>query len=267
LLYDLEARHSQRSIVPERESDAFLAYLIEDLADEWITKPMYAFRWAHPEHSGWTGRLIAYDQTFGGGLESIERIGGSFEERQVGRNALVGCTPENLPMIEHIGNTVLDLLESHLVDEPFLFGSRPSLGDFGLFGQLSQFVIDYAAIEPCRDRAPYTMRWIHHVHDLSGHEGIWRAEGVPLPKAVHQLLQLAGDAYLPFLLANEAALLVGRDELRISAHGLEYIQAPFKYQARCLAKLREAYGQLSQDAHDELDPILGEHGCLKPLQG
>jgi hypothetical protein len=72
---------------------------------------------------------------------------------------------------------------------------------------------------------------------------------------------------LPFLLANEAAMARGRDELRISAHGLEYVQAPFKYQVRCLAKLREAYAQLSRDAHDELDPILDESGCSKPLRG
>lgn len=74
LLLDLERRHEGRSVVPEREADAFLAFLIEDLADEWLTKAMYAYRWAYPEHTGWTGRLIAYDQSFGGGVEALEQL-------------------------------------------------------------------------------------------------------------------------------------------------------------------------------------------------
>jgi len=61
---------------------AFLAALIEDLADEWLSKAVYAYRWAVPEHTGWTGRLIAYDQRFGGGRASIEKTGQEFGSRR-----------------------------------------------------------------------------------------------------------------------------------------------------------------------------------------
>lgn len=265
LLFDLERRHKQRSVVPAHEGDAFLAFLIEDLADEWLSKAMYAYRWAYPDHTCWTGRLIAYDQHFGGGREAIEQAGHSFETRQVGRNALVGCTEANLPMLERIAELVLDAMEATVPIQPFLFGTRPSLADFGLFGQLCQFSLDLAAIAPCQKRAPYTMRWIHHVHDLSGHEGQWRGPGEPHAPAVPALLALAGTAYLPFLLANAAALQAGSDRVEIRAHGLDYAQAPFKYQAKCLAELRKAYASLSAAAREEIDPLLDSHGCLTPL--
>ena len=266
LIMDLEERHDHRSIIPARESDAFLAALIEDLADEWLSKAMYAYRWAFPEHTRWTGRLIAFDQRFGGGKEVLEKAGDEFETRQVGRNALVGCTEENLPMLLEIAGRVLDALEPSIPERPFLFGNRPSNAEFGLFGQLTQFTLTLAAIEPCQRRAPYTMRWCHHMHDLSGHEGEWRAADEPVSPAVGALLDLAGEAYLPFLLANRAALDSGASRVRVEAHGLAYEGAPFKYQGRCLEELRRAYAALSVAAREEVDPILEAHSCLEPLR-
>jgi glutathione S-transferase len=236
LILDLEERHEHRSIISSRESDAFLAALIEDLADEWLSKAMYAYRWAFPRHTGWTGRLIAFDQRFGGGRAAIEEAGDDFEMRQVGRNTLVGCTEENLPMLMEIAARVLDALEPNIPERPFLFGNRPSNAEFALFGQLTQFTLDLAAIEPCQRRAPYTMRWCHHMH------------------------------YLPFLLANRAALDSGASRIRVEAHGLAYEGAPFKYQGRCLQELRRAYAALSGAARKEVDPILEAHSCLEPLR-
>jgi glutathione S-transferase len=267
LILDLEQRHAERSVIPEREADAFLAALIEDLADEWLSKAMYAYRWAFPEHTQWTGRLIAFDQRFGGGRGAIEKAGHEFETRQLGRNPLVGCTEANMPMLMQIADRVLDALEPNIPEQPFLFGSRPSNADFALFGQLCQFNLDLAAIGPCQDRAPYTMRWCHHVHDLSGYEGEWRREDEPMSPAVDALLDLAGEAYLPFLVANRAALESGADRVRIDAHGLAYEGAPFKYQSRCLEELRRGYAALSDEARRQVDPVLEGHECLAPLHG
>ncbi|MFT5443251.1 MAG: glutathione S-transferase [Myxococcota bacterium] len=268
LILDLEEKHAERSVVPVRESDAFLAALIEDMADEWGSKAMYAYRWAFPEHTNWTGRLIAFDQHFGqgAGVEKIEKAGHAFETRQVGRNALVGCTEANMPMLIHIAEAILDALESSVPDQLFLFGTRPSNADFAIFGQISQFTLDLAAIDVCQQRAPYAMRWTHHMHDLSGHDGEWRAEGKPLAAAIEPLLALTGEAYLPFLVANAAALENGDATVSIEAHGLSYEAAPFKYQARCLAQLRKSYGALSSQARSEADPLLEKHGCLQYLK-
>ena len=265
LIRDLEERHPDRSVRPADEADAFVAELLEDLADEWLSKAMYAYRWAFPDHTQWTGRLIAFDQHFGGGRSFIEKQGHDFETRQVGRNALVGCTDANLPMLIHIAETVLDALEPNIPERPFLFGTRPSNADFALFGQLCQFTLDLAAIEPCQRRAPYTMRWCHHVHDLSGLDGRWRNENESFSPAVQALLELAGEAYLPFLIANQAALDSGADRVQIDAHGLRYEGTPFKYQAKCLAELRAGYSALSSQARQTVDPLLTEHGCLTAL--
>src|SRR6202049_895494 len=40
LAYDLEARHSERSVIPQDTAVAFICDLLEDLADEWAVHPL-----------------------------------------------------------------------------------------------------------------------------------------------------------------------------------------------------------------------------------
>ena len=266
LLYDLEQRHPVvRSLLPTRESDAFLAVLIEDLADEWLTKAMYFYRWFHPEFRKQTSEWIAYDMHFGGGIERMQAWAENFRERQAERLTLVGCTPENRPAIEAIATRFLEVLEPHVVDTPFLFGSRPSIADFGLFGQLSQFVVDLAVIEPARTKAPFTMRWVLLVHDLSGLEGEWWGDDEPLRPAVEALLHIAGEDYLPFLAANARAWKEKAPVVRHESSGLAYEQAPYRYQVKCLAELRKKFAGLSPAAREDLAPLLERTGCAPYL--
>jgi hypothetical protein len=48
-------------------------------------------------------------------------------------------------------------------------------------------------IEHARQRAPYTFRWVLHMHDLSSLEGEWRSDTEPLPDLIEKLLQIAGE--------------------------------------------------------------------------
>jgi hypothetical protein len=168
-------------------------------------------------------------------------------------------------VIESSYQRLLDLLQSHLAEMPFLFGDRPGRSDFAIFGQLTPMTWwDPTPTAIAVERAPRVVNWIQRVDDLSwwdvdGDEG-W-CDAAALPAGVHAMLHEAGSTYAPFMVANAAALDNGADEVVCEIFGSEYRQAPFKYQAKCLVWLREAYDALDDVARRKVDEILAGTGC------
>ena len=257
LIYELENRHAERSIIPEDEGHAFLAHLIEDFADEWLTKAMFGYRWLEEVDQKQMSEWLAFDAFKGGGEAAVEHAK-TFRERQVGRMAIVGCTRENFPLIEASTKRVLAALEAQVTTDHWLFGSRPSLAEFSVFGQLSQLGVDPTAQAMMRAEFPYTYRWLLHVDDASGIEGEWGE----ISPAAQAILSEVGRVYAPFLLANARAAEAGEDTFRIEVDGMPYEQGVFKYQLKCLVDLRTRYEGLSAEAKATVDPILAEAGCM-----
>ncbi len=267
LIHDLEARHpGARSIVPDDPAQGFLAALLEDFADEWLTKAMFGYRWLREIDQVQMSRWLAFDQMGGGGVAASQAAAEFFRTRQVGRMAIVGCTEENFPLIEASTRATLAALEGHVTTRFCLFGTRPSLAEFGIYGQISQLGVDPTPEAMMRADYPYSFRWLLHVDDMSGIDGEWDAPGTPPAPAVLALLKLCGELYFPFLEANAAALAAGAETFELTAMGLPYAQGVFKYQVKCLAELRRQWAALPAPARAELAPILDDAGCLAPLE-
>jgi len=265
LVYDLEARHAERSVVPPSPAHAFLAHLLEDFADEWLTKAMFGYRWLEGVDQIQMSRWLAFDAMKGGGLASSQGFAEKFRARQVGRMAIVGCTPENFPLIEASTRALLDALEAHVVNRHCLFGTCPSIAEFGIYGQLSQLGVDPTAQAMMRKDYPYSFRWLPHIDDMSGINGEWDAEDAPWAPIIVAWLKLVGEIYMPFLLANSAAIEAGEETFSITAMGLPYNQGVFKYQVKCLADLRARFAALNIVARAKVEPLLAESGCLAAL--
>lgn len=254
VIYDLEARHTERRIVPDDPAQAFIAHLLEDFADEWLTKAMFGYRWLEDVDQVQMSRWLAFDNLKGGGLATSQAFAEQFRARQVSRMALVGCTRENFPLIEASTRAVLAALEAHVVNRHCLFGTRPSLAEFGIFGQLSQLGTDPTPQAIMRADYPYTYRWLAHIDDMSGVDGAWEPGFAPV---VAELVRVAGEVYVPFLRANESAAEAGAETFRMEAMGLPYEQGTFKYQLKCLRELRSRYAALEGAARAAADGVLG----------
>ena len=63
------------------------------------------------------------------------------------------------------------------------------------------------------------------------------------------------------MLANAEAIAAGADEVVCELLGTEYRQAPFKYPAKCLTCLREAYEQLDDRSRSVVGALLAGTGC------
>jgi glutathione S-transferase len=265
LIYDLEARHTDRSVIPADPAHAFIAHLIEDFADEWVTKAMFGYRWLEEVDQIQMSHWLAFDAMKGGGLTMSQGYAEQFRARQVGRMAIVGCAAENFPLIEASTRAILGALETHVVDRHCLFGTRPSIAEFSMYGQLSQLGVDPTAQAMMRKDFPYSFRWLLHIDDMSGITGEWDKADAPFAPIITAWLQQVGEIYMPFLLANAAAIEAGEDSFRITAMGLPYTQGVFKYQVKCLADLRARYAALDAHARARIDPLLAQTGCLEAL--
>ena len=265
LAYDLEDRHAGRSIMPDDPCHAFLSHLIEDMADEWLTKAMFHYRWTYAADIEYASHWIA-DDSFPDHIgENRESMAHMFAERQVGRMPMVGCTPENAPVIEASYLRLLALLESHVGLHSYLFGSRPALADFGLFGQLMVLATDPTPMELMRKHAQRTEDWLRQLDDASGVEGDWLSPEDQLPDATLGILSMAADIYLPFLSANAAAAKTGDENFSLQIMGMPYAQGTFGYQVKCLTDLRQRFAALEGEPRQRATNILESCGALSYL--
>src|SRR5690606_25280734 len=80
----------------------------------------------------------------------------------------LGVTPEMGPAIEKSYEGLLAELDAHFAKHEFLFGTRPSIGDFGLYGPLyAHQYRDPASGEIMKKLAPNAVRWIQRMSKRS----------------------------------------------------------------------------------------------------
>eukprot|EP00947_MAST-08B_sp_MAST-8B-sp1_P003844 g3844.t1 len=279
----------------------FLCDLLEDYADEFVTKAMYHYRWVHDPAGA--SRGIALQQALGPAApaELVQQTADFVRERQVGRLAVVGSNETTGPHIEAFFLRLLTLLEAHLAaGYPFLLGTRPSAADFALLGQIHPMIaLDAETSRRVRAHAPRVVAWYAYCTDLSGLAVLDERDGwiastaaataaaatsdspalaspasaaaaaaaaaPPLPPpTLTAILAEIGRLYVPFLLANAAAIERGDKEFSALLDGgkVPWRQPAFKYQAKCLRWLRDGFAALTPKERRWVEEALAPTGCL-----
>jgi glutathione S-transferase len=261
----LEAIYKERSLIPADGALAFLHALIEDYGDEWLTKPMFHYRWNYAPDIQKASHVLILDRMPNLDGARLARSAKMIADRQIARLTVVGSNSITRAVIEDSYRRLLAILDRHIVAGAlFLMGNRPGVGDFGLFGQLSQLThFDPTPSAIAADHAPRVYSWVNRVEDLSSIEV---ADDGWLPRdrvaeSLNPLLSEIGRVYAPFLIANARALSSKALEVRTEIDGREWVQQPFPYQGKCLKWLREAHAALSASDRRFVDQTLAVTGC------
>jgi glutathione S-transferase len=264
LLRELERSHPGRSIVPADPVVAFLDALVEDYADEWVTKCMFHYRWAFAPDIDKAARILPRWFRSDGPEEVAVAMGKQFAERQIERLWVVGSNETTGPVIEASYRRLLALLDARFTESRFVLGARPGTGDFALYGQLTQLTgFDPTPEAIALAEAPRVVAWVHLVEELSGIEPA-EADWIPrdaVPESLRALLGEIGRVYAPFLLANADALERGAQRVECEIDGQPWVQKPFPYQGKCLAWLRQGHAALAAADRSDLETILAGTGC------
>ena len=165
----LESIFPERSLVPKDPALAFLQSLIEDYGDEWLTKPMFHYRWSYAADIQKSSHVLPLDRDVTLDAEQAGKLARMFADRQIGRLGVVGSNRTTAPVIEASYRRLLAVLDAHLAGgQKFLMGERPGAGDFGLFGQLSQLAhFDPTPSAVAAEHAPRVVSWVSWMDDLS----------------------------------------------------------------------------------------------------
>ena len=222
----------------------FLAYALEEAADEWLIKAMFHYRWNYEADRIDASRRIAI-ASLGPDQDPTayaEKIGAFLMTRR----EPLGCTSDNAEAIEaQLDETALRL-DQHLGEHRFIFGEAISFADFGLA------CIFYELLSDPTPRARLAKlknihRWVDSVMaGADGHVG----DVTPWPKLAPTLTPLLDHlllhTYLPWARAN-AASSTTNETFTTHIQGHEFTQSAQKYPAKSWQVLVQRWQALSNE--------------------
>jgi glutathione S-transferase len=162
IIDELELRFPTPSIYPTHPRQRLAALLLEVYGDEWLKLPAMHYRWNH--NYDFAIEEFGRMSKPGASPEAQREAGLKISKPFAGALPMLGVTPKTEAAIEASYEGLLDDLEKHFTTYEFLFGTRPSIGDFGLFGPLyAHQYRDPASGELMKARAPHVARWVERM--------------------------------------------------------------------------------------------------------
>jgi glutathione S-transferase len=266
----LEKEHEGRSSLPSDPALAFLNYLIEDYADEWLTKCMFHFRWAHQADIDNAGPMLIFWNEPTMPDAEAKQAADFISQRQIDRLYVVGSNPVTAQTIESSYERLLVALDGLIQRNGYVLGARPSSADFAIYGQLTQLAIVEPTSAAITARVSRRVRgWIDRVEDLSGlapTDADWLTRDA-LRARIKPLLSEIGRVYAPFLLANAQAVMAGASSFDAVIDGRPWTQPSFPYQAKCLKWIRDEFSALNAQDQSDIRTLIAGTGCDALLAG
>jgi len=261
IIEQLETKFPQPSIHPSSPELAFLSALVEEFGDEWGNKLMFHHRWYDEVDARASARTLARLSLPHGLQQEVAERAGMVLARMSGRGHFVGSSTETAPLITEYYFELLDILEPHLASRKYLFGARPSFGDFGLAAQLYEASVDPTCGGIARARGPNVLDWCFRMIEPRNDGAFESWES--LAPMLAPLLAYVGRYFLPWTTANARALEANEQSFSVVLAGKTYTQPPQKYHAKSLAALKQKYRAVADKS--KLDPILEAADCRRYL--
>jgi len=254
MIHHFELRFPQPAVLPTDPVQRFLCYVIEDLADEWLYRPAVGTRWHFEENAAVGGfelardvavqMPVACDQAFAGVRAHVRSSCGP-----------LGVSADTIQLwVDDVLRPWLRVLGTHLAARPYLFGARPSLADFALFGgNAAHFINDPLCRRWVEADAPSVVQHTHHLLEPEDQTfGDWEND---VPETLLAVLADLGRLYLPWVsraCADGVADVAFANGARVAVLATDFLR---QARATLLARYVAHRGP-------RLDTILGHAGIL-----
>ncbi|KUO57741.1 MAG: glutathione S-transferase [Sphingomonadales bacterium BRH_c3] len=186
------------SVYPETPRQRLAALLLECFGDEWLVIPAMHYRWHYNEDFAYSefGKTAAP----GASAEEQYRLGKERAGPFRGSLPILGVNDETVPAIEAGYEALLADLDSHFAEHAFLFGTRPSIGDYGLIGPLyAHLYRDPASGEIMERLAPRVAKWVRRMVNVEAPQSGEFLPNDEVPETLHPVLRRMMEEQVPHL--------------------------------------------------------------------
>ena len=268
IIETIEVVHPLQSIYPEDSRLIFIAALIEEYADEWCSKHLYHYRWSYEADRNLSSKRLAavsipihikYLPIISSLV--LEDKANKIKKRQISKLSAFGSSDENKEQIETSFKRLIDLLENHLSKFSYLFGGRPSIADFSLWGQLYGCWIDITARNFINQR-PNLVNWLKRMENpkIEGDFVGWSDVHLTIEPILEKEI---ANLFLPWTNANHEALNNNKKAFSINLDNHLFTQKTQNNHSKSFKELRLKYNEFP--VKESIKPILSNCGCLKFL--
>ena len=273
VIQKLEQVFTQKSITPKEPDTAFVSRLIEEYADEWAVKQMFHYRWRYPDDQnyasqrfgelfvpGWANKIPLLNAILKKVFASI------FKKRMKSRLWVIGSNKVTEGVIEESFSNLISLLNKHLETRKYLFGQRPALADFALWGQVYNAWTDVTGKKIIEAGFPNVKKWIDRMLEpkKEGDFEQWASlEDTLMPILVSEIAQ----TFLPWVAANNKAIKNGDNHLSITLNSKPFehkVTSVQKYHAKSFSALLAEYSDIPDK--NRLNELLKKAGILSFLE-
>tara|TARA_R110000868_G_scaffold11201_3_gene54960 strand:+ start:1777 stop:2889 length:1113 start_codon:yes stop_codon:yes gene_type:complete len=275
----VEAREPGPSVYPDGPVQKLAALILELFGDEWLVIPAMHYRWAYnrdfaqAEFGATSFPDLPPDEQIAAVQKSVDFFSGTVP--------VLGINPDSVAAVEASFEAFLAAFEAHLEQHDFLFGTRPSIGDYGFLGPLYAHLLrDPASGEIMERLAPRVADWARRAHaPQHALTGAFLGNDA-LPATLMPLLEMFAAQQLPVLFDTAEALaqwsdatpdvaelprIFGFNKARIG-HGDKSVvtdRAIFPYPLWMLQRVTDHLASLDGESRSKADEMLRSIGAAK----
>lgn len=265
---DLLISEKSLSVLPECKVQRFMMKLLEDYADEYCWRPAMFWRWEPSFDRKVMGLRFTYE--FARTTQSRFLLVPPFLRPYLLslRQWLLsshgeGCdTDEKKQVIVDQYYELLEIFESILKEQPYLFGNRPTLVDFAFAGPFFRhFSSDFTPRKIMQNIAPNVYEWIARLWNCTSDKMQNVDANFPapktLPKSWDKLLKLLSD-YFEYYQLNSNAYAKKDKFFKWINKGHQFTVPVVHYRAWCNQQLSDEFNEYDSDTKNTILDILKE---------
>ena len=257
----LDRRYPEPRTSPSDPAANFIALLLEDYADEWLWRPAMHYRWSFDNSaellSSWLAEHSPETDI------SLAEKKSTWRERQ--HSTFVagdGVTSETRTAVESSYHHALTALEAIFAKRDYILGDRPTQADFGFMGPMFRhFFCDPDPARIMRDTAPGVHEWVARMWNMRPQRFSSALQVEAIPGDLGDLLEPVASVYLPYLLANQEAVIAEQEQVSYDALDVSWTEPAKPFRLWCLDQLRRSYQALDAGSRGRVADALGNSGA------